>query len=590
MNEFAMDRSARLLKQLERLVLEEYATQREHIESQWSLPVAQRVRTGKAIEGLCLTGISDRTGRLIFTCQTNNSRFREGDYLFLHKSHPLLESVVECVLELDEETHLEMVPKSGNARRLLDDREGWIADEGFMDLSGYYLDALAEVADRQVGRTRILPLILGDIGPEVDLASYERGWEAAAEAGLNEQQAEAVAQAYATDLVYLVQGPPGTGKTLVLAHIARLLAAEGERVLVTALTHRAINNALNKIAHVAEDLPVCKVGQSARADGLEMDVPNYESFDRSDFGQISGGYIIGATPFATRTNRLSEVEFDTVLFDEASQITLPLAIMGMLVGKRYVFVGDDCQLPPVSSLPGRSPLSQDSIFSYLAGRGYDEMLTLTYRLNDRLTAWPSRTFYASRLRPAPAVGERRLELPAVPERWWEVLDPQQPAVFVDLYQRNTTVRSRREAETVTGLVLALLQAGISPEDIGVISPYRAQGREIRNLLRRLAPDRAVHRAIVVDTVERMQGQEREVILVSLATSSPMFAAELADFFFQPQRLNVTVTRPRTKLIIVGSSTVLRAQIENPEMAGWVRTFQDLLQSCTLCTVDYGEEQ
>jgi len=583
-----MDRSARLLKQLERLVQQEYTTQREHIESQWSLPLAQRVRTGKAIEGLALSGINDRTGRLAFTCQTNNSRFREGDYLFLHKSHPLLEPVVECVLELDEETRLEMVPKSGNARRLLDGPEGWIADEGFMDLSGYYLEALAEVADRQVGRTRILPLILGDAGPEVDLTSYQRGWEAAAEAGLNEQQAEAVAQAYATDLVYLVQGPPGTGKTLVLAHVARLLAAEGERVLVTALTHRAINNALNQIAAIADDLPLCKVGQSARADGLREDVPNYESFNRSDLGQISGGYVIGATPFATRTNRLSEVEFDTVLFDEASQATLPLAIMAMLVGKRYIFVGDDRQLPPVSSLPSQSPLSQDSIFSYLAGRGYDEMLTLTYRLNDRLTAWPSHTFYAGRLRPAPVVGARRLELPSAPPRWPEVLDPQQPAVFVDLYQRNTTVRSRREAEVVADLVLALLQAGIPPEDLGVISPYRAQGREIRNLLRRLAPDPAVHRAIVVDTVERMQGQEREVILVSLATSSPAFAAELADFFFQPQRLNVTVTRPRTKLIIVGSSTVLRAQPEHPETVEWVRTFENLLHSCTLRTVDHRE--
>ena len=109
-----MDRSARLLKPLERLVREEYATQREHIESQWSLPLAQRVRTGKAIEGLCLSGSGDRTGRLAFTCQTNDSRFREGDYFY--KSHPLLEFVAECVLELDEETHLEAVYLPGGCK------------------------------------------------------------------------------------------------------------------------------------------------------------------------------------------------------------------------------------------------------------------------------------------------------------------------------------------------------------------------------------------------------------------------------------------------------------------------------------------
>jgi len=580
------ERAALLLKQLEKLIQDETEEQRDRMESQWSLPLAERVRTGKAIEGLRFAGINDRTGRLILECQTNNSRFREGDYLFLHKGHPLLEPNVECVLELDEEQHLEVFPQ-GNARRLLDDPEGWIADEGFMDLSGYYLEALREVADRQIGRTRILPLILGDISPEIDLASYERGWEAAFEGGLNESQAEAVAQAYATDLVYLIQGPPGTGKTLVLAHIARLLAEEGERVFVTALTHRAINNALNKIAEVASDLPVCKIGHPARADGLAVE--NYDSFERSQFGQIAGGYIVGATPFSTRTNRLCEVEFDTVLFDEASQITLPLAIMGMLVGKRYVFIGDDRQLPPVTTLRNPYQLSKESIFGFLAGRGYEEMLTLTYRLNDRLTEWPSRTFYTNRLQPAPTVGERRLKLQAMSERWREILAPEHPAVFVDLYGRNTTVRSHREAELVTDLVLALLQSGIPPEEIGVVSPYRAQGREIRNRLRRLVPEPDVHRAIVVDTVERMQGQEREVILVSLATSSPAFAAELADFFFQPQRLNVTITRPRTKLIIVGSSFVLRAEPEEPELVEWVELLRDLLQSCTLHTLTYGEE-
>jgi len=170
----------------------------------------------------------------VLECQTNHSKFREGDYLFLHKSNPLLESGIAAILEMDEEHTLEVTPKDGNLAPLLDDRTGWIADEGFMDLSGYYLGALAEVADRESGRTRILPLILGDIGPQVDFAAYERGWTEASVAGLNDSQAEAVGQAYATDLVHLIQGPPGTGKTWVLAHLVQMLVAEGERVLVTA--------------------------------------------------------------------------------------------------------------------------------------------------------------------------------------------------------------------------------------------------------------------------------------------------------------------------------------------------------------------
>ncbi|MBN1954543.1 MAG: AAA family ATPase [Anaerolineae bacterium] len=579
------DRAAALLNQLEAIVRREAWEQRERLERQWSLPLEERVRTGKAIEGLRYAGINEETGNFAMTCPTNHSRFREGDHVFLHRGRLLLESPVEAILELDDEQYLEFSSQGVNLQQVIDGAGPWIADEGYLDLSSYYLQALAEIADREVGRTRILPLVLGDLGPGVDYGRYERGWAAASDAGLNESQAEAVGQAYATGLVHLIQGPPGTGKTVVLAHLARLLVEEGERVLVTALTHRAINNALNKIAQVASDLPACKIGPPACADDLL--VSHYLSFDQSRFGELSGGYVIGATPFATCTDRLGEVEFDTVLFDESSQITLPLAMMGMLVGKRYVFVGDDQQLPPVAAVRDAPLLARTSIFGYLVGRGYETMLTQTYRLNDVLAAWPSRRFYANLLQPAPTVGERRLSLGAVPGQWQEILDPAHPAVWVDLQQRNTTVRSRREADVVAGLVRGLLAGGVPAHEIGVISPYRAQGRQVRSQLRRSLPDPAVRRAIIADTVERMQGQEREVILVSLATSSPHFAAQLADFFFQPQRINVTVTRPRTKLIIVGSRSVLQVEAEDPELCEWVHLFRDMAQSCTLRLVGRG---
>ncbi len=107
---------------------------------------------------------------------------------------------------------------------------------------------------------------------------------------------------------------------------------------------------------------------------------------------------------------------------------------------------------------------------------------------------------------------------------------------------------------VVELVLSLLMREVLPEEIGVVVPYRAQSRLIRSLLRRNLMDDEIVGKLVVDTVERMQGQEREVVLVSFATASPRFAAQVADFLFQPQRLNVAVTRPRTKLIRVGATT------------------------------------
>jgi DNA replication ATP-dependent helicase/nuclease Dna2 len=297
--------------------------------------------------------------------------------------------------------------------------------------------------------------------------------------------------------------------------------------------------------------------------------------------------VIGATPFALRTSRLSGVEFETVIFDEASQITLPLAIMGMLAAKRFILIGDHKQLPPVfQTIHHGNPLLRESIFGLLAGRGFDTMLSETYRLNTDLVEWPSRVFYNGELTPVPAVADRRIEYPNPPQRLAEILDPHHPKVFLDLQHRNSTTHCQAEASIVVDLVHTLLMSGIAANEIGIVAPYRAQGREIRDLLRKALPDATTRRQIVTDTVERLQGQERDVVILSLTTSNPVFAADLAEFFFQPERLNVAVTRPRKKLIIVGSSHVLNAQPEDPELARGVDLLRGLLKSCTYRTLEY----
>lgn len=573
-----------LLNRLQHFVRSEAETQRHEIRRQWSRSLAERVASGHAIEGLVVNSVQS-SGLIILECHTNESRFREGDYLVIHRGDPEGVESVHGVLEYDDETYLEVNLGDGNPYFLKTDPSGWIADQDVLDLSRFYLDALDEVADTLRGREYILPLLAGDRESTLDYARYERGWEMAYQAGLDESQCEALAQAYAADLVHLIQGPPGTGKTFVLAHLVRLLVAEGQRVLITALTHRAINNALNKIVRVDPALPVCKIGLGTRAGDLLAE--NYENFAASGFGDLAGGYAVGATPFATRSNRLSDIEFDVAIFDEASQITLPLAIMGMLPATKYVFIGDERQLPPVitsrASVFGRS-----SIFAYLNGRGDETMLTFTYRLNDDLVVWPGRTFYEGLLKPAPGVGERRLQLEGDIEKWSFILDPRKSAVFLNVDSRNTTVRNRREAELVCDLVIALIRAKVPPSEIGVVVPYRAQGRIIRNLLRSTLPAREMLAELVVDTVERMQGQEREVVLVSFTTSSPAFAAQLAEFFFQPERLNVAITRPRTKLLLIGSQHMLKAVPDDPQLDSWVALLRDLIAHCATYSFHAGK--
>jgi DNA replication ATP-dependent helicase Dna2 len=576
---------AKFLKNLRRLVLDEAATVRQNIHQVWSKPIATRVSEGRAIEGVRVVNVQP-DGYIELACDRNSSRFREGDILCLNRGNPFAEPSTMVSLEVDDETTLvisnqELIFNWGHLEREPID---WVLDEGYLDLSHWVLDALDEAGDTIIGRTQILPLLMGYARPKMDPNLYERGLEMGDAFELNYGQTEALAQAYASDLTYLIQGPPGTGKTRLLAHLAQALVGDGQRVLVTSFTHRAINNALNTIVEVDSTVPAAKIGQQARADHLLA--PNFEKFAESPMAGMDAGYVIGATPFATRTGRLSGVEFDTVIFDEASQISLPLAVMGMLVARKFIFIGDQKQLPPVLTTRLSGGAFRDSVFGSLVERGYDTMLTETYRLSSELARWSSRHFYNGQLTPVSRVAGWRVDYPRPPIQLPDILDPDEPKVFWDLGHRNTTTRSHREANAVVELIASLLKCGFPAGEIAVVVPYRAQAREIRNLLRRVAPESAVYRQIVVDTVERMQGQERDLVILSLTTSNPAFAAGLAEFFFQPERLNVAVTRPRKKLIIVGSRHVLNADPGDPALKETVGLLTELLNSCTTFRIAY----
>ena len=570
------------LDRLRQMVMDESAAVRQNLYRIWSKPIPIRVADGHAVEGIRYLR-RDEEGYLHLAFDRNWSRFREGDILCLNHGEPLTDPGWMVTLEREEPRELIV---SSNARMDPDilerDPVGWMLDEGFLDLTPYTLATLDQVGDSAIGRERILPLLMGHLRPTMDTPHYERGLSYGELFHLNWAQTEALAQAYATDLVYLIQGPPGTGKTRVLAHIAQLLAEEGERVLITAATHRAINNALNKLAEVAPDVPAIKIGQSIQAEDLRVE--NVEHFNTSPMADLEKGYVIGGTPFALRTQRMTGVEFETVIFDEASQITLPLAMMGMLAAKKFILIGDHKQLPPVfqTRYPNDSPM-RESVFGALAGRGFETMLTETYRLNSDLVEWPSRSFYHGALTPAPAIAQRRIHYAQPPTRFKAILDPEHVQVFVDLQHRNATTHSQAEASAIADLVQTLLACGVAASEIGIVAPYRAQGRAIRSLLQGVIPEDSLRRQIATDTVERLQGQERDVIFLSLTTSNPAFAADLAEFFFQPERLNVAVTRPRKKLIIVGSSQVLAAQPEDPELLQGVDLLRDLLTQCTYRT-------
>jgi len=336
------------------------------------------------------------------------------------------------------------------------------------------------------------------------------------------------------------------------------------------------------------------VGQSHYADDLRTDgvvVHNYERFDHSPYSPTGRHYVVGGTCFAVRTSRLNEVEFDTVIFDEASQVTLPVAVAGMLAGRRYIFIGDHKQMDPVVVGQHSEDWVTRSVFETLFTRAPGTMLDITYRMNAEINDFPSRAFYGGRLRPAPAVQNRRLQLKRPPTHLAPLLDPSYPSVFAEVPHTNCGMRSPVEAQLAVGLVLEALVCGVRPSEIALVAPYRAQGRLIRRLLlqalsRLGSQSNTIVEEVVVDTVERIQGQERDLVIISLTTSDPSHAAQRAEFYFKPNRLNVAITRPRLKRIVIGSPLLFKAAPPGPSHRAWVRYFESLYRESHIVTVRF----
>lgn len=569
---------ASLQNELGRIVSEECTIQRETMRALWATPVADRVEQGRCIPDLSVVRCLSPK-RWTLTCTGNDSRFREGDLVRVSRGDPqlpMMEAVVQNIG--DDFVEIECWRAMGS-EPLAEGQTGLCVDESYIDLEDRYRAAIEDLGKTSLGREVILPLLRGDTKPAVDATEFEEAFEDATDDGLNDKQSEAVANAVSSDVCWLIQGPPGTGKTHVLAWAIVKLLERGERVFVTSFTHRAINNLLSAVgARLPGGGRVAKVAAFTDP-SLPAAIEQRKTFGELSFAaDTSGaGYVIGGTPFALRSARLANRDFDYVVIDEASQVTLPLAVMAMLAGRRYIFAGDHQQLPPVMASRPPEEARTCSIFGRLVQRGYDTMLTITHRLNEQLCTWPSDTFYYSRLRSHPRAAERSLRLSRGAGEWAEVFSPQHSAVWLALPHQGCRTQAPEEATLIADLAVALHAGGMDWEQIGVVVPFRRQARYLRKRLAARLPERVSPASLVADTVERMQGQEREVVIVSFTTSDEHFALLMRDFLFLPQRLNVAATRPRTKLILVASPVLLGLAAERPDHDG-LQCFASLLRA------------
>lgn len=406
----------------------------------------------------------------------------------------------------------------------------------------------------------------------------------------------------------LVLGPPGTGKThllswLILGYVrARREAGQPCRVFVSAFTRNAIGNLLDAVAkreadHWPGGLDVRYLG-SAPASGLSPAVRHQERLDGRNVASalrdlqadavVAGGsiwslYRLLDSAAAPGADGLTAELFDLVCIDEASQMVLGHGLMamgGLKTGARVVVAGDDKQLPPIRASRevklGERELG-GSLYGFLkSGRVPEFALDETFRLNAPLAAFPERKFYPGNYRSAVEINKLALK-----PGWedglsdWErrALDPEWPICVLLHDGPPSATTNLVEAEISVRLATLLadrLQEGRSEngaiardlwtDQIAIVSPHRAQNAAIRQLL-----PVALRENAFVETVDRIQGKERDAVLLSYCVADAEFALAEGDFIFASERLNVAITRARTKLIVLISRRLLDAVPSDQEV-------------------------
>lgn len=388
------------------------------------------------------------------------------------------------------------------------------------------------------------------------------------------------------------------------------------RVLVSAATHRAIANVVVRIARelrrgdphsapgtqhsaLSVDPPLRLVKLEGR--GSEADREAHDAgVEVVDDAKLEGilaeadgtglPVVVGSTVWSLwKRMRAASAEeegaeeipisplFDVVVIDEASQMKVPdslIALSSIRPGGRVVLLGDDRQLAPIvrGSYDEENTLF-GSAFAHFAGRFGRLPLRESRRMNRALVDYPRRTFYPGLVSMVPdrrvAVSAEGVDLgdPLDALLWETFLRPEDAVVFCTYAGYTATARNPFEAQ-LAARIATLARAGLRDaagepftadgfreQALAILSPHRAQNSAI---LHELAARGWPYAELpVVDTVERMQGNEREMVIVSYAVADREYAEREAEFLLDPNRFNVAVTRPRSKLVVLMSDEILR---------------------------------
>ncbi len=429
---------------------------------------------------------------------------------------------------------------------------------------------------------------------------------------LNESQNQAVDKILSANELAIVHGPPGTGKTTTLVQaIKALIKQDNGKILVVAPSNTAVDLLSEKLHE--EGLNVLRVGNPARvterlmsltldakmtehpmiknAKTLKKQANEYKnmahkykrSFGKSERDQrkalfdeahkimkevgnteqyiiddlVAKAQVITATLVGSNHYTVRNVKFQTVVIDEAGQALEPACWIPILKADKLVLAGDHCQLSPTI----KAPLPPDGGFSVTLLEKcvnlHPEAVTLLeeqYRMNEQIMAHSSKIFYQNKLKAHHSVAKRLL----FPE--------DSPLAFIDTagcsFDEKLEGTSSTNPDEAAFLLKHLsgfveeLKKKFKPENfpsIAVISPYKQQVTILKEQIEHTPDLQEILAHISVNTIDSFQGQERDIVYISLTRSN---AEGAIGFLSDIRRMNVAMTRARKKLVVIGDSATL----------------------------------
>jgi len=371
-----------------------------------------------------------------------------------------------------------------------------------------------------------------------------------------------------------IQGPPGSGKTHISAKIIVDLIRQGRKVGVASNTHKAINNLLSKVEKTAEEKGVRFRGIKKSTAGNEdsffhgnmiLDVTNNDHVD------LSVDLIAGTAWLFAREDM--DQALDYLFIDEAGQVSLANTVAMGLSSKNLILVGDQMQLgQPIQGVHPEK--SGQSVLEYLLEdtstippeRGI--FLPESWRMQEDVCRFISDAVYDGRLNPEEKTANQLLILNRDAH---STLRPT-GIHFEAIIHTGCSQKSEEEAELVSTIYTNLLnqayrdvdgkQHPVTPENVLIVSPYNMQVNYLKSIL---PVDSRV------GTVDKFQGQEAEVVIVSMTTSSEEDLPRNIEFLYSKNRLNVAISRARCLAIIVASPRLLEIPCRTTEQMELVNT-------------------